>query len=70
MRVVNAFKSDDGITLALTKAEIVIRTKKRMDTVVPLRVEKEVVQTRRVTKNFRSHGRQYVKLEGPVLPYG
>ena len=50
MRVVNTWMADHGLSLALSKTEIVILTKKRIDTIVPLRVGNEVVQTTRAAK--------------------
>ncbi|XP_054281266.1 uncharacterized protein LOC128998934 [Macrosteles quadrilineatus] len=50
MRVVNAWRTDHGLTLALSKTEIVILTKKRIKTIVPLRVGNVVVQTKRTAK--------------------
>ena len=38
MRTINAWMADHGLQLALSKTELVILTKKRIDTVVPLRV--------------------------------
>ncbi|XP_054288152.1 uncharacterized protein LOC129003849 [Macrosteles quadrilineatus] len=42
--------ADHGLTLALSKTEIVILTKKRIETIVPLRVGNVVVQTTRTAK--------------------
>ncbi|XP_054257288.1 uncharacterized protein LOC128982350 [Macrosteles quadrilineatus] len=42
--------TDHGLTLALSKTEIVILTKKRIETIVPLRVGNVVVQTTRTAK--------------------
>jgi len=50
MRVVNTWMSEHGLSLALSKTEIVILTKKRIDTVVPFRVGREVVQSTRAAK--------------------
>lgn len=44
MRVVNGWTSDHRLSLNLSKTEIVILTKKMIDTIVPLRVGKEMVQ--------------------------
>ncbi|XP_046671568.1 uncharacterized protein LOC124361551 [Homalodisca vitripennis] len=50
MRVVNNWMEDHGLSLALAKTEIVILTKKRIDTVVPLRVGGVTVQSTRAAK--------------------
>ncbi|XP_046685125.1 uncharacterized protein LOC124370866 [Homalodisca vitripennis] len=50
MRVVNRWMENHGLSLALSKTEIVILTKKRNDTVVPLRVGDVTVKTTRAAK--------------------
>ena len=50
MRVVNNWMANHGLSLALSKTEIVILTKKRIDTVVPLRVGDVVIQSTRAAK--------------------
>lgn len=50
MCVINAWMRDHGLSLALSKTEIVILTKKRIDTVIPMRVGEVVVQSTRAAK--------------------
>lgn len=46
MSTVNALMSDHGLSLALNKIEIVVLTKKRMQTIPTMRAGEEVVETK------------------------
>lgn len=50
MRRVNAWMADHGLQLAISKTEIVMLTRKRIPTVIPMAVGAEVVTTRRSAK--------------------
>lgn len=50
MRTVNRWMADYGLSLALSKTEIVILTKKRIDTILPLPVGDEIVNTKPAAK--------------------
>lgn len=47
---VNGWMADHGLSLAFRKTEIVILTKKRMNTILPLRVGEEIMVTKPATK--------------------
>lgn len=50
MRVVNSWMEDHGLSLALNKTEVVILTKKRINTIVPIRVGDEQLETKGTAK--------------------
>lgn len=50
MRLVNNWMESHGLTLALGKTEVVVLTKKRIPTVIPVRVGDEVVESKAAVK--------------------
>lgn len=50
MRIVNDWMRAHGLSLAVSKTEIVVLTKKRINTILPLRVGEEVVQSKHAAK--------------------
>lgn len=50
MRKVNGWMTEHGLSLALSKTEIVILTKKRINTILPLRVGEVTVRTKPAAK--------------------
>lgn len=50
MRRVNAWMTDHGLSLAVNKTEIVVLTKRRIDTILPMMVGEETVQTKPAAK--------------------
>lgn len=50
MRRINGWMDEHGLSLALSKTEIVILTRKRIATIIPMRVGEEIIQTKPAAK--------------------